>query len=99
MKEGIDVTQLNLSKDAVLKASVQVEGKPILFDTTAKQLFFGRKALKPYIEDEAVRRELLERPLPSIYPLKATISMDEKNVYRLENMFRKRLSLVKMVNS
>lgn len=93
MKERIDVTEINWSKDAVLKASVHVEKKPILFDTSAKQLFFSRKALKPYVHDEVVKAELLGKPLPSIYPLKPTLSIEEKNIYRVEHTFRKHFRL------
>lgn len=71
----------------------------MLFDTSAKQLFFGRKALKPYVDDEAVKTVLLEKPLPSIYPLKPTISIEAKNIYRLEHIFRKQAFNLKHLSS
>lgn len=87
VSEGVDVTQTQLTSELSIKAPLEVDGGSIMFDLRPSMLAFNRKKLAPYA-DEAGRKEILARPLPSIYPLNRLLSVFETNIYRLEHTFR-----------
>ena len=87
-KQGANVLQSQFINEVKIKTPLKLNEGSLLFDLNVSHLLFNKKPLQPYTDSDS-RTEILSKPLPSIYPMNPTISVFEKNIYRLENLFRK----------
>jgi len=85
-KQGANVLQSQFINEVKIKTPLKLNEGSLLFDLNVSHLLFNKKPLQPYTDSDS-RTEILSKPLPSIYPMNPTISVFEKNIYRLENLF------------
>jgi len=90
-KTDVDVTQTQFVNEVKIRTHLRLNKEPLLFNLDVSHLLFNKNRLQPYT-DSGLRNELLSKPPPSIYPVNPTVSIFEQNIYRMEHLFRKKIS-------
>lgn len=85
------VSSRALVQDETVFVPLEKDGDLIQLELTADFLLNSATPLQAYADADEVQKTR-DIPLPDLYPIKHTITLEKENIYQLKHVFRKFLS-------